>query len=171
MLWNIVKDLAPKAKSALPVSLRDGDTVLSDTQDICDSFNNLFANIATEYTNNLPTYRDGCHTVLQDFISSRLAANKQFSIILVSLNFVEKQLQLLDDGKAVGLDWISPKLLHLEASAITTSLTYMFNFSIKSGIYQNICKTAKIIPIHKKAVFRTKETLDHFQSYQQCLRV
>ncbi len=56
MLWNIVKDLAPKAKSALPVSLRDGDTVLSDTQDICDSFNNLFANIATEYTNNLPTH-------------------------------------------------------------------------------------------------------------------
>ncbi len=48
MLWNIIRDLAPKAKSALPVSLRDGDTVLSDTQDICDSFNKFFANIAAE---------------------------------------------------------------------------------------------------------------------------
>ncbi len=107
---------------------------------------------------------------LLDFISSRLASNKQFTIPPVSLNFVEKQLQLFDDGKAVGLDGISPKLLRLGASAITPSLTYMFNFSIKNGIYPNIWKTAKITPIHKKAVFRTKEILDQFQSYQQCPR-
>ncbi len=102
------------------------------------------------------------------FISFRLALNKQFTILPVSLNFVEKQL--LDDGKAVGLDGISPKLLHLGASAITPFLTYMFNLSITNGIYPNIWKTAKITSIHKKAVFRTTETLDQFQSYQQCPR-
>ncbi len=96
-------------------------------------------------------------TVLQDFISSRLAPNKQFTIPPVSLNFIEKQLQLLDDGKAVGLDGISPKFLHLGASAITSSITYMFNLSIKNGSYPNIWKTAKITPIHKMTVFRTKE--------------
>ncbi len=104
----------------------------------------------------MPAYRDGCHTVLQDFISSRLAPNKQFIIPPVSLNFVEKQLQLLDNGNAVGLDGISPKLLCLGASTITQSLTYMFNLSIKNGIYLNIWKTAKITPIHNKSSLQDK---------------
>ncbi len=92
MLWNIVRDLASKTKSILPISLRNGESVLSDTQDICDSFNKFFANIAADYTSNLPAYGDGYRTVLQDFISSRLTPNKQFTILPVSLNFVEKQL-------------------------------------------------------------------------------
>ncbi len=134
MLWNIVRDHAPKAKAALPVSLRDGDTVLSDTQDIRDSFSKFFANIAAEYTSNLPAYRDGCHIVLQDFISSRVAPNKQFTIAPVSLNFVEKQLQLLDNGKQ--LDWMGhhpycciyehQQLLHPSHLCLTSQLKMEF---------------------------------------------
>ncbi len=63
---------------------------------------------------------------------------------------------MVDDGKTVRLDGISPKLLCLGASPITPSLTYMFNFSIKNDIYPNIWKTAKITPILKISSLQDK---------------
>ncbi len=114
-----------------------------NTQGICDSFNKFFAKIAAEYTRNLSAYRDGSHAHF-DFISFKLAVNKQLTIPPVSLNYVEKQLLMLDGGKAVGLNGISPKLLCSGASPITPSL------SIKDGIYPNIWTNAKLTPFIKR---------------------
>ncbi len=49
---------------------------------------------------------------------------------------------MMGDGKAVVLDGISPKLLHLGASTITPPLTYMCSPSIINEAYPNMWKTA-----------------------------
>ncbi len=73
-----------------------------------------------------------------------------FNIPLVDYEYVLKELLSLEDGKAVNLDGLTPKLLRIAAPAISTSLTRIFNMSITSGIFLDEWKTAKVVPIHKK---------------------
>jgi retron-type reverse transcriptase len=61
-----------------------------------------------------------------------------------------KQLLSLEDGKAVGLDGISPKLLRMGAPAIAAPLTSILNLSISTGIFPEEWKVARVVPIHKK---------------------
>ncbi len=61
-------------------------------------------------------------------------------------DFVLKQLLNLEDGKAVGLDKISPKLLFILASP----LTKIFNLLISTGIFPDEWKVARVVPIHRK---------------------
>ena len=44
-LWNLIRDLAPEGSKTTPTTLKDGDVTLSNPQDICDSFNEFFAQI------------------------------------------------------------------------------------------------------------------------------
>ncbi len=79
------------------------------------------------------------------FVNTRGDNNK---IISVSVSL--KELLSLEDGKAVGLDGLPPRLLRLAAPAIAAPLTRIFNMSITSGILPDEWKTAKVVPIHKK---------------------
>ncbi len=53
------------------------------------------------------------------------------------------------DGKAVGLDKISLKLLCIGASALASQLTKIFNLLISTGIFPDEWKVARVVPIHK----------------------
>ena len=61
-----------------------------------------------------------------------------------------KHLQSLTDGKAVGLDGLSPRLLRTAASVISVPLTKLINLSISTGIFPDEWKMAKVVPLHKK---------------------
>ncbi len=50
---------------------------------------------------------------------------------------IEKELKGLEDGIAVGLDGIPPKLLWLPACVISQPLTYILNQSIKTTIFSD----------------------------------
>ncbi len=54
---------------------------------------------------------------------------------LVDFEYVLKKLLSLEDDKAVDLDGLPPKLLHIAAPAIASPLTRIFNMSITSGIF------------------------------------
>ncbi len=154
-LWKRLSELAPKENLQDPVTLKDGETTLSDPQDICECFNKFFTNIALSLTHNMPLPSDDVHAKLQEFINCRTYANTSFEIPLITQETMEKELNGLEDGKAVGLDGIPPKLLQLSASAISHPLTYILltyilNQSIKTTIFPDEWKTAKVVPLHKK---------------------
>ncbi len=56
----------------------------------------------------------------------------------------------LEDGKAVRLDGISPKLLHIGATALAPGLTRILKLSITTALFPEKWKIAKVVPIHKK---------------------
>ena len=62
---------------------------------------------------------------------------------------VLKLLLKLDVSKARGLDQISNKILKLAGPVICNQLTDLFNLSVKSGVFPNDWKLAKVSPIHK----------------------
>ena len=157
-LWDLLRELAPKGSSPTPVTLqgsspiqvtlKDLDKILSDPQDIANSFNELFANIADAI--NVPEGTNGTHHALKDFVNHRTEnSTTNFDIPPIAEEFVLKEVQSLEDAKSVGLDGLPTKLLHLGANAITSSVTKIFNTSIESEFYPDEWKVAKVVPIHK----------------------
>ncbi len=73
-------------------------------------------------------------------------------MVLLLLHCQERLYKPLEDGKAVGLDGLPPRLLRLAAPAIAAPLTMIFNMLITSGIFPDEWKTAKVVPIHKRDI-------------------
>ena len=55
----------------------------------------------------------------------------------------------IKDGKSAGVDKISNKLLKAAGETIVSSLTYIFNLSINTGIFPDDLKLPKVTPIYK----------------------
>ena len=53
-------------------------------------------------------------------------------------------------SNAAGYDGIDPKIVKFTADIIKKPLTYVINQSLKTGIFPERLKVAKIIPLHKK---------------------
>lgn len=90
---------------------------------------------------------------LKDFVSNNLKLQNishEFEILLVSTQFVCKQLQSLKVNKAKGLDDIAPFFLKTAAEIVSPSLCYIFNRSIISGEFPNKWKVANVTPLYKK---------------------
>ena len=62
---------------------------------------------------------------------------------------VTQQLSNLKISKSTGVDNIPAKALKLAASIIAPSLTWIFNLSIRTGIYVNEWKKVRVVPIYK----------------------
>lgn len=70
-----------------------------------------------------------------------------------------KQHCELKTDKAKGSDDISPYFFKVAAPAIAHSLGSIFNNSIRSGIFPDMWKVAKVTPVHKKG---DKECMDNY---------
>ena len=89
-------------------------------------------------------------TTLAEINSKKLEHVHKFTIPLVSVQFVEKQLKHLDTGKATGIDNVSAKYFKMNAAIVAPILVHIFNCSIKSKYFPTLFKTAKVMPIYKK---------------------
>ncbi len=78
----------------------------------------------------MPLASDDDHAKLQEFINYRNDASTSFEIT-VNQDTLEKELNRLSDGKAVGVDGIPTTLLWLSSSVI---LTIHIHFE---SVYQN----------------------------------
>ena len=58
-------------------------------------------------------------------------------------------LESIDIKKSFGLGKVHPLLLSSAAPVIYSPLTYVFNLSLKQGIFPDSLKVAKVIPIFK----------------------
>ena len=74
----------------------------------------------------------------------------RFSMYLAPTNKteVEKVLNILKSNTP-GYDDVSPNILKYTSSVISTPLTHIINLSIKTGVFSNQLKKAKVIPLFK----------------------
>ena len=71
-----------------------------------------------------------------------------------------RHLTNLNERKATGADGISAKLLRMAAPGIATSLTKLFNYSLKTGQISRDWKVAHVTPVPKKGV---KELAENYR--------
>ena len=71
------------------------------------------------------------------------------SVKPVTLEYVLNKLQALPLNKSCGPDNIDNNILRTSAEFIALSITDIFNFCIKNGVFPNQWKQVIVVPIHK----------------------
>ena len=102
-------------------------------------------------------HNDPDFDTLQQFVADHLPSGCQFTIPPMSEDYLLKEIQELSCAKAKGVDSLNVRLLQIGCYELVTSLLYIYNFSIKSGVFPRQWKTSKITPIFKKGSRQDKD--------------
>lgn len=155
--WQYIREIDPKSKSPDPPTLNDGDSELSDPDEIAAAFNTFFSNIVSKYLPQANSEENvASQEKLKSFIDSKVAPGVVFDIPPITHDFVLKQLTDLDPKKAVGMDGLSSKILKIAAPVIASSVTKIINLSLTIGKFPTLWKLARVCPIFKSG--KTTET-------------
>ena len=149
-LWKNLHDLTNKCKTSQSplISDADGEQIL-DPQKTANIFNSFFTSVSQTYTdpsNELP-YTD---EKLKTFVTGKISSDVTFDLHAITKSYVQTQLSSLDISKATGLDDLSAKMLRLSSHIIAAPLTQIINLSIKTKIFPDSLKHAKVTPCFKK---------------------
>ena len=145
--WKLINSLTGRGNKSSPVNdILVNDRIVSDDEDISESFNDFLVNIgptlAAESTkrsfNNVNTYLSNDQNNFPPFRFSNIPVEN-----------VALTLKCLKVSKSTGLDKIPAKVLKIASSIIAPSLTFIFNLSLSSGIFIDDWKNARVCPVYK----------------------
>ena len=115
-LWKCMKSVIGNNQNKAATSIKVGENIFSDTEDICNELNKFFTNIAESSVKHLPHQEYTPSPKFIEFIESKLLPNEvKFDIPNNTEGYVAKALQQLDSSKATGLDGIGAKYLSIGA--------------------------------------------------------
>ena len=143
--WKGINELInTKNKSHINISqLNHNNSPINDPNEIANTFNNFFTNVGPNLDKEIPK------TPISplSYLNSRVTENFAFKDTTISEVMII--LLQLDDKKSSGPSDIPIKLLKIAAPIIVPHLVSIFNLSFKTGIFPNMMKLAKVIPIFK----------------------
>ena len=145
--WQTISDIICKSntkRKTLDKIIVDSK-VIKDKGEICDKFNDFFANIGPKLATQIKPISDKTYDT---FLKKRLLMS--FAFTLVAENDVLKHLSSLRTKNSAGIDGISVKLLKKISSALISPLTLIINQSLVTGIFPDKLKIAKVLPLFKK---------------------
>ena len=122
------------------------DIFIGNSNKISNTFNKHFATIGPKLACEIPSTSDEVSTYLNNF---PVNFNK-FSFRPTTSSIVFTHLNRLSKTKSTGLDNISAKLIRECADIISGPLCDLFNKSLKSGIFPDDWKCARVIPLFKQ---------------------
>ena len=131
------------------------NNVVTDKNEIADSFNEFFANIGPLLASKIDINNKKPYTsYLKRVISS------EFNFATVDSDYVLKIIKSLRTKDSKGHDGISTKMLKSLAPVLLEPITLIINQSLATGIFPTDLKIAKVIPLHKKD---STEKLDNYR--------
>ena len=143
-IWKTINDLmSRKIKSDTINELKVNNLSFTEPCKIADELNKHFTEVGSTLASTLP--QNNC-----DFKQYLLKPKTNFRLEKISLTSVLETLNSLATKKAVGLDYISSKLLKVAAPVLAESLCKIFNKSVETGTFPSEWKSAKVFPVHKK---------------------
>jgi hypothetical protein len=145
--WNTLKQLLPKCSAGGITSLEVNGTLITNFKDICNTFNSFFVDTSERLAKAIRHVRKCPMDYLEKYMPN---VNSTFMFKPVTVKEVVKLLSSIPNGKATGLDNIQVRLLKASAPSIAPSLAYIFNMSLKTGMFPHEWKHARITPIFKK---------------------
>ena len=128
----------------------------SDKQAIVENFNYFFASVGELNSRNITEHNDSSY---RDYLSERIESSFEFR--LVDSHDVKRIIKGIKISRSNGHDGISSELFKLISNDIADSITLIINQSLKSGIFPNQLKIAKVTPIYKKKMIKkSSQTID-----------
>ena len=125
--------------------LNDQDSNISDPKKIADLFNKYFVKVGPNIDERIPKAR-------KHFIEymNKLKVNKPIFLTPATPREIYNINSAFDIKKSLGPNSIPVYILKISNNFFSNKLTDIINLSFKTGIFPDLCKLAKIIPIFKK---------------------
>ncbi len=144
-LWKVLKKLLPTkcVRSFIDEIKSDDGTTVCDGRAIANVINKFFANIGDKLADKI-THPTDFHP------PDILPPDNPFSMKLIDVVFVRKELKALDMTNSTGIDGIPAKLFKASAASSGRALTHIFNRTVVSGTIRSEWKTARVTPIFKE---------------------
>lgn len=125
--------------SGFPSSMSYQGSVANSPSDVCDLFADFFASVYEPATQSATSILDS-------------HGSSDFSLIKFTEAEVCDCLYQLDVKKGSGYDGIPPIVFKSCAESLATPVTFLFNESIRTGIFPDPWKTSVIYPIFKSGI-------------------
>ena len=135
-----------KNKSKFPSELIVNNRSIADQKKIADQFNIFFSNIGSTLSDSIEI--DDSTLDFTDYLNNPTEHRFNFNTITESetLSIINK----LKNKNSSGKDEISNKLLKSIKDEIAKPLTIIINQSLKTGVFPDALKIAKVKPLYKK---------------------
>ena len=145
--WMTIKEVMGKGAKAdkYPESFRHGNKTLTNKQDIVNHFNNFFTNLGPTLASKINNHSSKSY---KNFLKNKTKTS--FNFELVTEKEIEKTISELCPKNSFGHDEISTNHLKTLKKPISKSLALIVNQCLKTGIFPENLKLAKVIPIYKK---------------------
>ena len=142
--WEGIRKIVNIKKMSTKTSqLNIGGKIIDDEKDIATNFNNFFVNVGPNTENTIPK--------VPNISPNKFLKNRnQINFIIAHISN-EEILEIINslENKATGPSSIPLKLLSLIPDLIIVPLAYIINMSLLTGVYPDLLKLVKVIPIHK----------------------
>ena len=144
--WKTLNDILSrnKAKDPLPTKLRGNINAndITNRLDIANTLNNFFTSIGRNLAQNINYSGDKNHSYYLITYHNKIFKFKEIE--------QENIKTVINSKSSVGIDGISTILLKCITLSIIKPLTLITNQIMKTGIFPNKLKLAKVISIYKK---------------------
>ena len=141
----------------------------SDKQLIADNFNNFFASIGKLNASNIGRHHDLSY---HNYLPERTDSNFLFHSI--NRSYIIQIIKNIKLSRSNGHDSILSELLKLVNIDISGCITLIITQSLRSGIFPDHLKIAKVTPIYKKDDKKLIKIIDQYpycQSFQKFLKL
>ena len=137
-------------------SLKTDNTTLNNPQEVANAFNDYFSTVADSVMGNIEkgnnNFKDNVNP-LNYLITKYINTFSRINWKNATTNEITKILKSIKTKNSFGYDEILTKILKLSAPFITSSLTYICNKSLSSGVFPERLKCTIIKPIYKETNF------------------
>ena len=142
-IWNILNNVIGRKKSdEFNSTFVCNDVVINDNYAVCNGFNEYFASVAQNLSDNLPLSHVNPLKGL-DFNS------ESFVIFPTDSDEVLSSINDLKGSKSPGFDGISSNVLKRIGDVVASPISHIINLSFLNGVFPSELKIAKVIPIFK----------------------
>ena len=146
--WSLINSLiGRKAKTSKDKNITElcvDDSSTSDDCVIAETFNEFFVSIGSKLASE--SCSDSMHATKTNNTS---CSSTIFKFSEIGVEEVTAGLRNLKILKATGIDMIPSRALKIAADIIAPSITWIFNLSLKTGIFVDAWKKACVLPIYK----------------------
>ena len=117
---------------------------IHEPKNIAGAFNDFFCRIGPKLAQKMSNNNNDFYKYMPSKIRNSIFLH------MLTIEDVKKEIRKLVIKKSPGYDEITAKFLQISECIIAKPLCQIFNTSISTGVYPDLLKIAKVIPIHKK---------------------
>ena len=132
-----------KSKSSHINQIQIENQTINDPKQMANAFNNFFANVGPNTDKEIPKTPKSPLSFLKDRVINN------FFFKSTTIPEVMTIVLQLDETKSAGPSDVPINVLRVAAPIIVPHLVHIFNLSFATGIFPDLMKLAKVIPIFK----------------------